>query len=1387
MKNIFRILMAVAILFTASCTKEDVSSSIGGGEVEVTFTADLGQLGTRAYGEGNNANRVYLGVYEPDSKDPLPLVDYQKGYPVTNGKATITVVLLKDKEYDLVFWAQHYVDNDADEVNDYAVYGRNWEDRSITVSYDDAVSQDDKRDAFFLVKENFKAGHDETVFELRRPFAQLRAGISQADYDYVKANGSDGIATSAAEVKGVANVLSLNDETAEVYGDETVIFDAAAVAAGEDEKFTVNSADYYQLSMNYLLVREKTLVDVTYTFADGEANYTRPYYNVPVQRNYRTNIIGQLISSPMDFNVIIKPEFDGEHTVEAWDGKSVAKPDYDDPTKTYTVDKPAELAWIAQLVNGTLPASSRADYAPAETLKGVTINLTEDLDLGGHAWTPIGNSTNQFQGTFDGNGKVITNLYINTPSQSNVGLFGMTTVGEIKNLTVKDAKVTGRLNVGVVAGNPYTSKYTNITVTGHIEVNGMAYVGGVGGKNAYANWNNITVEADETSYVKANSIENGTAYRTYVGGVVGFNGEGGHSFTNIKSNIYVEGTTIDVGGLFGIAHYGNKFENCSCSGDVKITNAEEAADAEEIGGIAGVWNNGLDDVVMTNCTFTGNLSANVDFTPWYGGLVGKPYNESGPGKLIIDGIVMTGNGVGEKEDETNVYYITSAEGLKWVEAQEDNYFAGKTIKLANDIDMAGATIEKPIHFWGGRTTFDGQDYTISNLTMTTTSTEKKPFGLFGGTADIKNVKFDNANISGYSYVAVVAGNLYGNIDNCHVANSTVTCTYWMAGAMSGQYNAGNVKNCSVKNTTVTGPAAVGALVGNINETAVERKVENCVVEGCTVAQNGSFGGDYDLMFASAVGLINISNSTVHFNNVTVADTTVKGAESTLLFGCNGGGNTKVYVNGKEYVTDGVTMANGNYYIYNAAGLKWVADTVNATTPYTASPFDNVTVYLANDIDLNNEEWIPIGDDRSQRTEFHGTFDGQGYTVSNVKITKKTDRDDEDKSSYGLFGNVKATIKNLTVKNVNISGAPKFIGALVGRLNGGLIENCHVLNSNVTCNNWTIGGLVGQLNDGNILRCSVEKTTITGYAAAGAIVGVALNNGERNIKNCIVKDCNIVKNGSFGGDFDNMFGAVIGALYNGNLTVNCLNSIIANTTVLGEVSNTICGFVSEGDILNTGKPTEAADADTLVAALENGQDVVLTKDVKIEPAGMSNAYGTTGINVKNGQTIDGGGHILDIKGAGGTWDSGINTTGGLIKNIKVTGSFRGIFINHNSENKSPVYLENVIIEGTTYTISCDQGSKNGLYAINSTFKGWTSYAATLGNAKFTNCYFGEGSGYAYFRPYAPTEFVGCEFEAGYRMDARAAVTFENCTLGGVAITAENVATLVVSNTANATVK
>lgn len=205
------------------------------------------------------------------------------------------------------------------------------------------------------------------------------------------------------------------------------------------------------------------------------------------------------------------------------------------------------------------------------------------------------------------------------------------------------------------------------------------------------------------------------------------------------------------------------------------------------------------------------------------------------------------------------------------------------------------------------------------------------------------------------------------------------------------------------------------------------------------------------------------------------------------------------------------------------------------------------------------------------------------------------------------------------------------------------------------------------------------------------------------------------------------------------------------------------------------------------ALAGGNNVALAEDIAVAKSEVgSNGYGATGISQVNGGVIDGNGNDISVD-AWGTWDSAINTTGGTIKNVNVTGGMRGIFVNHNGTYSGKVILENVTIDGTIYTISCDQGTNKGLEAYNSTFNGWTSYAATIGAVKFVSCSFGEGQGYAYCRPYAATEFVNCAFAAGFELDARAAVTFENCTIGGVALTADNLATLVTSNIANATVK
>lgn len=472
----------------------------------------------------------------------------------------------------------------------------------------------------------------------------------------------------------------------------------------------------------------------------------------------------------------------------------------------------------------------------------------------------------------------------------------------------------------------------------------------------------------------------------------------------------------------------------------------------------------------------------------------------------------------------------------------------------------------------------------------------------------------------------------------------------------------------------------------------------------------------------------------------------------------------------EEVTNGVKYdaATKTYYLYSVDGLNWLSTESNTNS----NQFSGYTVKLTSDVDMKNVAWTPIGTTKT----FMGTFDGGNKTISNLTV-KVTD----DENSAGLFGNVIGNIKNVKLSNVNISGHYK-AGAVVGSIYGN-IENCHVDGGKILStpnsqknNANNVGGIVGYVSENSktgysVTNCTVNNLDITAYRSVGGIAGRLMTGAK--VENCVVNNTNVIADmiaeyADTGKE--SAAGAVVGDNRpNADLSSNTTNNVTVNV------------YTVENGVATVGT------ADGLTAGLQQGFDVVLAVDVKINPAGMSNAYGTTGINVKNGQSIDGGGNTLDIKGAGGTWDSGINTTGGLIKNLTVTGSFRGIFINHNSTHSEQVVLDNVIIDGTTYTISCDQGTNQTLKATNSTFKGWTSYAATLGSAEFIGCYFGAGNGYAYCRPYAPTTFTNCEFEKGFQMDCRAACTFENCKLDGVLLTVENIATLVTSNTSNATVK
>lgn len=155
---------------------------------------------------------------------------------------------------------------------------------------------------------------------------------------------------------------------------------------------------------------------------------------------------------------------------DIWDGTAVDTKWYNTSDTSFTINTAAGLAGLAAIVNGT------AGEIAQDSFSKKTITLGADINLAGHEWTPIGTSTNQFLGTFDGGGKVISNLKI-SGNNSDVGLFGFTSGGDISNFSIENASVEGYLDVGTVAGTPYTTTYSNITVRGTIQVDGYAYVG----------------------------------------------------------------------------------------------------------------------------------------------------------------------------------------------------------------------------------------------------------------------------------------------------------------------------------------------------------------------------------------------------------------------------------------------------------------------------------------------------------------------------------------------------------------------------------------------------------------------------------------------------------------------------------------------------------------------------------------------------------------------------------------------------------------------------------------------------------------------------------------------------------------------------------------------
>lgn len=603
---------------------------------------------------------------------------------------------------------------------------------------------------------------------------------------------------------------------------------------------------------------------------------------------------------------------------------------------------------------------------------------------------------------------------------------------------------------------------------------------------------------------------------------------------------------------------------------------------------------------------------------------------------------------------------------------------------------------------------------------------------FTGTLDGKGYTISGLNVEANDYDALIRAAKDATIKNLTVEGTVNGVN--AAGIVARVEGETVIENC-VSNVTVTGTTKAGGIVCNV--TSANAKIINCVNNAdvsCGRAAAGGVGG--------IVGYVNGNASVEVFNCTNNGNITGTQDQTTGAVVGNAGGNSSGLIagftntgaiTGKNFVGDGLNrwLEDSNGLVlagYCATPANWVnaipIGTVEELVAFAASvnqysnyerPYEGKNIVLTNDIDLGGMEWTPIGDYRFSANRFCGTFDGRGHTISNFQITKKTDKADSNKSSYGFFGNMEGTVKNLTIDNAKVSSYA-YVGALIGRLTSGTVENCHVTNSTVACSYWQAGGMIGQLNDDcTVKNCTISNTTVTGKAAIGGMFGpfTATNADDGSEKvslfeNCSVISCAVVQSGSFGASYDLLFGAMFADIEAHDNTTNINNCTTVNTTVKGETSEVLANTISGSAVYFDGVlyvPPKVVEYDG--SGIQTALDSLNSGDTLVFPGGTYNTSGS--FVVPAGVTIVGKeGETVVFHQNSSAQDNLFNCAGDVVfENITFESNRKGYAITDNTKNHDT--------DGDITVINCK-------FVGLATDKNWGVYKNLNGNLTVTDCEF-----------------------------------------------------------------
>lgn len=376
MKKCFLLMAGIILLAFTACQSDELANGGRNGEVAVSFSVQLPGNGndavTRAAtaGDGTSVNRCIMEIYLNDE-----LYSRQIGAIQPDGlTAGFDVRLVTSQTYKFVFWADHVESVEGEAIKTDLHY--NTADlRNISMKGDyNGSSKDDTRDAFFASLEKLVTNAFSESVELTRPFGQLN--IKTEDLASIPNNQKDAFVPVTAGLSFKNLYTGFNAATGNLLGESTAVaYKAASDVVDANGNLTVD----YLFAPN--TAGGQHLVNMTLAVynAAGEQITTKDLNNIPVQRNYKTNVTGNLLTVDSKVNVTVAPAFSSpalsEKVIEVASVSEVAEA-LKTNTNVVVTEAPKEAATIS------LPKYESEDVAVSitlpETSQDITINYTTE-------------------------------------------------------------------------------------------------------------------------------------------------------------------------------------------------------------------------------------------------------------------------------------------------------------------------------------------------------------------------------------------------------------------------------------------------------------------------------------------------------------------------------------------------------------------------------------------------------------------------------------------------------------------------------------------------------------------------------------------------------------------------------------------------------------------------------------------------------------------------------------------------------------------------------------------------------------------------------------------------------------------------------------------------